>query len=111
MEEEVKAKTPGKLLDDAKLEEMWISALRSGKYEQGRSVLRNRNGQYCCLGVLADLCGDVTPDDMSRSYPSEGRYHGLDFREHIHKLAKMNDVRGLTFAEIADRIEKGDLNG
>ena len=32
----------------------WIKALRSGDYDQGRTVLRKDNN-YCCLGVLCDL--------------------------------------------------------
>lgn len=42
------------------LKEEWVKALRSGKYKQGREMLRkNVNGEdyYCCLGVLADICG------------------------------------------------------
>ena len=34
--------------------ETWIAALRSGKYEQGRLSLCS-NGQFCCLGVLAEI--------------------------------------------------------
>jgi hypothetical protein len=36
----------------------WVTALRSGDYKQGTSVLhRVTNGEdtYCCLGVLCDL--------------------------------------------------------
>jgi len=34
----------------------WIAALRSGEYEQARSVLYNGTG-YCCLGVLCKVAG------------------------------------------------------
>ena len=33
---------------------LWLEALRSGEYTQGRFVLREQNS-YCCLGVLCDL--------------------------------------------------------
>lgn len=33
----------------------WVEALRSGKYKQGRKALRNRNDEFCCLGVLCDI--------------------------------------------------------
>lgn len=33
----------------------WLTALESGDYEQGNSVLRNRGDQFCCLGVACDL--------------------------------------------------------
>ena len=39
--------------------EMWLDALLSGEYAQGRSqlVVRKDDGskEYCCLGVLCDL--------------------------------------------------------
>ncbi len=34
--------------------EQWSTALESGEYEQGQGSL-NRDGQYCCLGVLCEL--------------------------------------------------------
>lgn len=40
------------------LKQKWIDALRSGRYQQGRAVLRQEtpSGIYhCCLGVLADV--------------------------------------------------------
>lgn len=40
---------------DPKIKQMWIDALRSGAYKQGRSCLKNHNDQFCCLGVLADV--------------------------------------------------------
>jgi hypothetical protein len=36
------------------VKEKWISALRSGDYQQGTGNLRSVSG-YCCLGVLCDL--------------------------------------------------------
>lgn len=36
----------------------WVNALRSGKYKQGKNLLKlETNGQYnyCCLGVLCEL--------------------------------------------------------
>lgn len=35
--------------------EMWVKALRSGKYKQGKSYLNYCDEKYCCLGVLCDL--------------------------------------------------------
>ena len=32
----------------------WLTALRSGEYEQGTGYL-NRDGKFCCLGVATDL--------------------------------------------------------
>ena len=33
----------------------WVEALRSGKYKQGKGVLANDNGEFCCLGVACEL--------------------------------------------------------
>lgn len=33
---------------------LWLEALRSGDYQQGKSVLQG-DGKFCCLGVLCDL--------------------------------------------------------
>lgn len=38
-----------------KVANIWIKALRSGKYKQGRSTLRTDDDKFCCLGVLCDL--------------------------------------------------------
>jgi hypothetical protein len=35
---------------------MWVNALRSGEYQQGKGTLHNQDtNTYCCLGVLCDL--------------------------------------------------------
>lgn len=34
---------------------LWIKALKSGKYKQGRGTLRTDCDEFCCLGVLCDL--------------------------------------------------------
>jgi hypothetical protein len=33
----------------------WVAALRSEEYKQGKKVLNNGVGNFCCLGVLCDL--------------------------------------------------------
>lgn len=43
---------------DANVKRIWVAALRSGKYDQGKGRLRSENGGYCCLGVLCDLYGN-----------------------------------------------------
>lgn len=42
---------------DLKRRDEWITALRSGKYEQGCGLLRSSDDKYCCLGVLLELEG------------------------------------------------------
>ena len=105
----------------------WVEALRSGRYEQARGVLRKQiddQGRvgYCCLGVLCDLYvglgvghWGVSNYDGSVSFrteggsasiypPAEAAVHaGLDNHD-MQDLAFMND-EGATFAEIANKIE------
>lgn len=102
----------------------WIEALRSGQYQQGAGSL-NREGRFCCLGVLCDLIdpnawvsgfGAHTRGDAPKAFHYRmGLYHGypppevcesagLDFKE-ARRLANMND-KGATFEEIAQDIER-----
>ena len=37
-----------------RIKNLWLKALRSGKYRQGTAGLRAED-MYCCLGVLCDL--------------------------------------------------------
>lgn len=44
------------------IKQVWIDALRSGKYRQGNSQLRDKFNCYCPLGVLADI---IAPDEWT----------------------------------------------
>lgn len=35
----------------------WVAALRSGNYVQGKGMLKTSDNTYCCMGVLAEVCG------------------------------------------------------
>jgi hypothetical protein len=39
----------------ADIKAKWLEALRSGRYKQGRTYLRNADNEFCCLGVLCDI--------------------------------------------------------
>lgn len=59
------------------IKKLWVDALRSGRYEQGVGVLRDRADKYCCLGVLCELA--VEANVLERAEPDiEGvySYHG-----------------------------------
>lgn len=49
--------------------DQWVSALRSGKYQQGKGYLRLTDNRFCCLGVACDLLGvkwnkiEITPNE------------------------------------------------
>jgi hypothetical protein len=106
---------------------LWVDALRSGKYEQGRNYLA-KDGQYCCLGVACEVsianglnlrvilqAGGTKAYDSSdttlplsvvhwlgvdKSSPSVTMEHGYS-----RELAQLNDA-GETFQVIADLIER-----
>lgn len=107
--------------------ELWIEALRSGKYQQGSFALRKRD-DFCCLGVACDLYQREF-GDLKVFITEEGLYYydrrkkilpkkvkdwlGLDLDngqfmskngDHID-LIVLND-EGIPFNEIADLIEE-----
>jgi hypothetical protein len=93
---------------------MWVNALRSGAFTQGKGSLRNQSA-YCCLGVacvLAEKEGVISPTEwIGHSYlPSRVRdWLGLQERAGFissmnTSLAYLND-RNKSFKEIADVIE------
>lgn len=52
----------------------WVRMLRSGDFEQGKNLLRNKNDQFCCLGVLCELAvthGVIGPAVFDREF---GKY-------------------------------------
>lgn len=98
----------------------WLVALRSGKYTQGRGVLRRRNGESCCLGVLADTLGAEYVDASYELEPNtyvfvnlpntEGSFVGMlpeSVISYIYqdKFSAWNDRGHATFEEIAANLE------
>lgn len=61
----------------------WLEALRSGKYIQGVSKLRNRDNTFCCLGVLCDINQDKSADIYWRVNP-RAPYRGHMIAEGMH---------------------------
>ena len=58
----------------------WLEALRSGEYEQAQGALKTADGEFCCLGVLTDLClkeGVVRGswEDLPALFSQSGEYH------------------------------------
>jgi hypothetical protein len=112
----------GKLKPEIKA--MWVEALRSGEYVQGRRFMRNDMGthkEYCCLGVLAEItkhsedhmrnclpdydCArgwwEVLPEDYFRA-----RAPVVKVNDEWLPVTHLNDHRQLSFNEIADLIER-----
>ena len=48
---------------DKQIAKMWVDALESGQYVQGKEYLCAKN-QYCCLGVLCELYVQQTGDNI-----------------------------------------------
>lgn len=109
-----------KLKPDVK--ELWVAALKSGEYVQGRFSLR-KNSKFCCLGVLCDIApfGEwdealpdtptsyltEAPDTLNRKDfppPSVLQWAGLSVLE-CHDLATLNDDEGADFEGIANYIK------
>lgn len=85
-------------------QQAWLTALRSGLYFQGKGVLFQKNPDgpdlYCPLGVLCDINNrpgqwGFAPNDLAAE---------LGLRDQV-LIQRYNDILGLTFDQIADRIE------
>lgn len=111
---------------DSKKLNLWLKALRSGDYVQTNNALQRINADeegpagYCCLGVLTDVAIKNGCEIAAAPYedtglmgydgeiayppPSVARWAG-ELPINDLELATMNDGGGITFAEIADRLE------
>ena len=108
-------------------QQKWVDALRSGEFEQTTGSLQDGDA-YCCLGVACVVAeregvkprrrnhsGELIGGDMS-CQPLEitdwlGIWSGNGEHEHDETfssdtLVDLNDQEAMTFAEIADHIEK-----
>ena len=120
-----------------RLKAKWVKALRSGKYVQGTEELLKTHydddddddsseenqdqDQYCCLGVLAKICGLADTDlrnvelpselspDLCNKFPPMLRQEVEDENDKptiVGKLTKMNDSGNWSFKRIASYIER-----
>lgn len=116
---------------DATVKAQWLAALRSGEYRQGVGAL-NKDGKFCCLGVLCDLAAkagvvetEIDPDgytrydDFTGSLPPavkfwsgvKGDFGHLPERIIVNEadcrqLSDLNDSAEASFTQIADIIEQ-----
>jgi hypothetical protein len=117
---------------DPEVKALWVEALRSGNFKQGRNLLRSMDDSYCCLGVLCELAhqagvipapepstkagGDpiyyqyqdrtgFPPDDV-KEWAGLSRNVSGDINPEIGELTRMNDAKRATFGEIANWIER-----
>jgi hypothetical protein len=116
------------------IKEKWLSALRSGKYKQGKEALRTKKNKFCCLGVLCDVYRKETKLGKWDKNPFFSNFAFINTKKNNQTfnslgilpisvmdwaglknvnptiygndtLSKLND-NGSTFQEIADIIEK-----
>ena len=106
----------------AEIRAEWVKRLRSGDYKKGSIMLHNTGtGAYCPLGVLCEIAADAGV--ITRL--SDGTYQGHEADapwfafppievngwagltiEQMSEVCKVNDGSGMTFAEMADKIER-----
>lgn len=104
----------------------WVTALRSGQYQQGTRILKNE-GKHCSLGVLCDVHPDIewriveigrykteahntiTHYAFVTSAPIQIAPTPADSFAMQTKLAELNDELGHSFDQIADWIEANIL--
>lgn len=96
-------------------QEEWLRALESGEWLQCRGVLKNQD-RYCCLGVAAKLAGVdpvllITHSVLENELAFVAERLGLRNRygdpaegDIGWSLVQMNDMKKLTFAQIAERV-------
>lgn len=104
---------------------LWVAALRSGEYKQGKNYL-DSEGKHCCLGVLCRVAMRNGLPLIERSRQATTTFDGSDqivpkaamdwvglqeddgtYRADLevwHSLAELNDG-GRSFESIADLIE------
>ena len=96
--------------------ELWLKALRSGKFTQGYGELRNGRGgvtRHCCLGVLCELIAE----DGGPQFDSYGLFMGdeAELTPPVLKFMGLSDTQEQSlirrndecqpFKQIADHIE------
>lgn len=106
------------------VKKLWVEALRSGEFQQGQCILRNKDkNTFCCLGVLCELAvrqGIVSeyaydiplPDDpkildwagLSDKNPEVTIFNTEELEEEANGVAAHND-HGYDFLAIAEVIE------
>lgn len=103
-----------------KLMKVWVEALRSGKYKQGKGFLRDNRDNYCCLGVFLEATG--VPCKLTHAqYPREVYEYTGETRAVVSdslkrtngyipslktSLAELNDVKEYDFNALANIIEE-----
>lgn len=63
---------------EPRVKELWLKALRSGSFEQGKNYL-DRHDTYCCLGVLCTIAqAEEVVERIVGKFDSDAIYYGSD---------------------------------
>lgn len=90
--------------------QMWIEALESGKYKQGKGMLQPTPDTYCCLGVANEVCKLGSNPNMCNLHSVLelglwDNYGTCNVTEILSvTLTKLNDTVGWSFKEIANLL-------
>ena len=98
------------------IKQMWIDALLSGEYQQGKDVLHNlKDNTFCCLGVLCDIAvknkklSIVEESELYTYYGCDNEKTELELPVCVMEWAEISDSAGkykegnLSLAELNDR--------
>lgn len=80
--------------------DLWVAALRSGKYKQGRGYLRREirgEMEYCCLGVLCDISGVGEWYGSRYQETKSGLHSDLKPEEDVREWSGLWSVSGFPF--------------
>jgi len=95
----------------------WIEALRSGKYKQGKQILRSIDDKYCCLGVLCDVYITTTRKTewklgLVEQISSPDKYYIHDQGNYLPRevvtWANLNSIEG-SYKELNPDLETGEM--
>lgn len=83
------------------IKDLWVTALRSGKYQQGKDYLRSSDNTFCCLGVLCDILEPEAWKRIDHDEDSEYCHHGANniLPAIIELKANMNTNNGMIIIE------------
>ncbi len=102
---------------------LWVAALRSGEFQQGKDLLRHGDF-YCCIGVGCEVYRRTTKDGawLRSEFEASGSYSTTAFPNTVRDwyglpsasplantgrhFSDMNDDDKADFPTIADAIEK-----
>lgn len=105
------------------IKKKWLAKLRNKKTKQSKDRLKDKNGGFCCLGVLCDIYSKDKKVSWTKNDWILGEWASLptavvdwaglpsnnpevEMGDDFTDLATLNDSGNYTFEDIAEIIEK-----